>query len=62
MALTDYVVVKRSQASGTLPTTMLDNGPQTAWLDVSPTVQGLGAQALLLLAPLAVWLMRRKPD
>lgn len=49
------------QASGMLPTTTLNNAPQIAWLGISPTTQSLGAQGLLLLVPLAVWLKRRQP-
>lgn len=44
------------QASGTLPATPVAGGPQIAWLGISPTIQGLGAQAALLLLPaLACW-------
>lgn len=48
------------QASGTLPATTLDNGPQITWLGISPTIQGLGAQAFLALAPLLAWLHRKQ--
>lgn len=47
------------QASGTLPATMLDNGPQITWLGIGPTIQGLVAQGLLLLIPLSSWVQRK---
>jgi len=47
------------QASGTLPATTLDNGPQITWLGIGPTIQGLGAQGLLLLIPLSFWVQRK---
>jgi high-affinity iron transporter len=47
------------QASGSLPTTPLDNWPHVAWLGISPTIQGMLAQGLCLLLPVIAWLPRR---
>lgn len=43
------------QASGYLGSQYLPWAPQIAWLGVSPTLQGIGAQAGMLLLPILAW-------